>query len=136
MCLYQVYKKCLQHPSVGGKKAPQLRGESGKFPWSATIWADSWMNSSYLGKRKRNRVPTGTWHPKEVVWNSQGVQCEALELLRTRFTSRQGADHRGFHLPSIYKELGFYILYMTGLKGFKRESGMVRFYFQVDNAWQ
>lgn len=57
-----------------------------------------------------------------------------LELLRTGFKSRQGADHRGFYLPSIYKEFGFHILYVMELKGFKLESGMVRFYFQVDNA--
>ena len=27
-----------------------------------------------------------------------------------------------------------YILYMVGLKGFKLESGVVRFYFQADNV--
>lgn len=122
----------------GEKNPPQLRGESGKFPWSDSIWTDSWMNSNYLEKRKRNRMPTGTsWYSKVVVWSLQGIQGEALALLRTRFKNRQGTDHRGFCLPSTYGQLEFYILYVMGFKAFKTwRNGIVILSFQVDDAWQ
>lgn len=125
-CMFSTKKKkrnFLSHSSMGhkGKYLPSLKESQERF------------SEVVLSKQILEQI-CASWFPKEVVWDSWNIHCEASKFLRTGFKSWQGTDHRGFHLPSIYNKFRCYILNHMVLKVFKLENGMVTFYFQVDNA--